>query len=45
VSDLSGEAIKGLAGEVPKPVHPDPYLQQGGDMVRDSGPEHTRSIG
>jgi sulfur-oxidizing protein SoxB len=38
VNELSGEAIKGILEDIADNVfNPDPYLQQGGDMVRVAG--------
>ena len=38
LNELSGEAIKGILEDIADNVfNPDPYLQQGGDMVRVAG--------
>jgi len=42
VNDLSGEAIKTILEDVADNLfNPDPYLQQGGDMVRVGGLQYT----
>jgi sulfur-oxidizing protein SoxB len=42
ISDLSGETIKTILEDVADNLfNPDPYLQQGGDMVRVGGLQYT----
>jgi S-sulfosulfanyl-L-cysteine sulfohydrolase len=42
LNELTGEAIKGILEDVADNVfNPDPYLQQGGDMVRVGGMSYT----
>ena len=46
LNELSGEAIKGILEDIADNVfNPDPYLQQGGDMVRVAGLSYTLEPG
>lgn len=46
VTDMSGEQIKSILEDVADNLyHPDPYYQQGGDMVRVGGLKYTLDVG
>ena len=46
LNELTGEAIKGILEDIADNVlNPDPYLQQGGDMVRVAGMSYTLEPG